>query len=114
MKVAEYNEIIYYIGENAKDNWDILDNCIKINEMYIWFHLNSFPSCYVIMCSTIEQIKETDINNYLYYGAELCKNNSKYRNYSNLKIIYTTLNKLKKTNNVGEVIISGKKNKILI
>ena len=114
MKKIEFKNIIYIIGENANENWNILDLYKKENNKYIWFHLNSFPSGYIIMCSTLIDIEKTQINNYLYYGAELCKNNTKYKNQKNLKIIYTTLDKLNKTNNIGEVIISGKKNIILL
>ena len=44
----------------------------------------------------------------LNYGALLCKENTKYRNLKNIKICNTTLNKLKKTNKLGEVLIIGK------
>ena len=86
----------------------------KENDKYIWFHLNSFSSGYVIMCSTVNDIDKSQLNDYLYYGAELCKNNTKYRNLKNLKIIYITLKKLFLTDTVGEVIISGKNNTITI
>ena len=109
MKSIEYNGVIYYVGQNCNENWSLLDTNLKINDNYIWFHLNSFPSCYVIMCSTLEYIANgNEYNNYLYYGAELCKQYSKYK-FNNLKVIYTTLNKLTKTNKVGEVIVKGKK-----
>lgn len=114
MKKVEYNNITFIIGENAQDNWNILDLYKKENNKYIWFHLNSFSSCYVIMCSTINDIEKLDIDNYLYYGAQLCKDNTKYRNFKNLKIIYTTLDKLSKTNIIGEVLISGKKKLVTI
>ena len=114
MKKIEYNNILYIIGENAQENWNILDFYKKENDKYIWFHLNSFSSGYVIMCSTINDIDKSQLNDYLYYGAELCKNNTKYRNLKNLKIIYTTLKKLSKTDTIGEVIISGKNNTITV
>lgn len=104
MKIIEYNDISYVIGENANDNWYILDIYSNINNKYVWFHLNSFSSPYVIMLST------NNIESYLNYGAYLCKNNTKYKNIKNLKICYTTLNKLKKTEKIGEVEIKGKKN----
>ena len=49
MKLNEFNNIKYYIGENAEDNWDLFEKSKEINENYIWFHLNSFSSPYVIM-----------------------------------------------------------------
>jgi hypothetical protein len=125
MKIEVYNDVTYYIGKNAQENWDLLDKFKKENNDYIWFHLNSFSSCYVIMESTIQELKSNESNEsnesngskleqYLIHGAELCKENSKYYNYSNLKIIYTSLKKLTKTDKIGEVIISGKKNIITL
>jgi len=110
MREAIYNEIKYIIGQNAQENWNILDNATKINNNYIWFHLNSFPSCFVIMYSSIEDLRDNSLNDYLTYGANLCKQNTKYRNLNDLKICYTSLKKLIKTNKIGEVIVSGKKN----
>ena len=103
MKIINYNDITYVIGKNSKENWEILDEYSKINFNYVWFHLNSFPSGYVIMLSN--NILNKDLIN---YGASLCKENTKYKNLKDLKICYTTLNKLKKTNKIGEVEILGK------
>ena len=110
MKTIEYNNKLFYIGENAQDNWDILDNSLKINENYLWFHLNSFPSPYVILCSTFDDISSNELSNILYYAADLCKQNSKYKYLKDIKICYTSLKKLKKTNKIGEVLITGKRN----
>ena len=110
MKTVEYKNIYFFIGQNAKENWDILDNSIKINENFIWFHLNSFPSPYIIMHSTITDISKDDLQDILYYAANLCKDNSKYKNLKDLKICYTSLKKLEKTTKIGEIIIKGKKN----
>ena len=110
MRETIYNDIKYVIGQNAQENWNILDEAYKINNNYIWFHLNSFPSCFVIMYLSIEELRDTSLNDYLTYGANLCKQNTKYRNLNDLKICYTSLKKLKKTNKIGEIIISGKRN----
>lgn len=110
MKTFTYENIKFLLGQNAQENWDILEEAQKINCNYIWFHLNSFPSSYVIMYSCIEDLSDNSLNNYLTYGATLCKNYSKYKNYNDLKICYTTLKKLSKTNKIGEVLIKGKKN----
>ena len=108
MKLNEYNNIKYYIGENAQDNWDLFEKSKEINENYIWFHLNSFSSPYVIMYACLDEIK-MNIDSYLNYGANLCLENSKYEYLKDTKIIYCELKKLKKGNKVGEIIISGKK-----
>ncbi len=108
MKLNEFNNVEYYIGENAQDNWDLFEKSKKINENYIWFHLNSFASPYVIMYATMDDIK-TMSNSYLHHGASLCLENSKYSYLLDIKIIYSELKKLKKGNAVGEIIIIGKK-----
>ena len=111
MREIIFQDVKFLIGQNSQENWDLLDSYSKINNEFIWFHLNSFPSCYVIMCSPLADISSNESkNNLLNYGAELCKNNTKYKNITNLKICYTSLKKLKKTNKIGEVIISGKRN----
>tara|TARA_B110000208_G_scaffold191711_2_gene259722 strand:- start:3157 stop:3312 length:156 start_codon:yes stop_codon:yes gene_type:complete len=46
MKNIIYDDKEYYIGENAKDNWDILSNAEQTD---IWFHLNTLTSPYVIL-----------------------------------------------------------------
>ena len=114
MKFKEFNDIKFYYGENAQDNWNLLDLSVNINPNYIWFHLDNFPSCYVIMYEELENLEENQKTFFLNFGANLCKQKSKYRNFNNLKIIYTKLNKLKKTENTGEVIVSGQKNTITI
>ena len=114
MKEFEFKNIKYYAGQTAIENWDLFDKSFILNENYIWFHLNSFPSPYIIMYSTLEELKTlysaSEINELLNYGANICKENSKYKFLNDLKICYTSLKKLKKGNKVGEILISGKKN----
>ena len=115
MKKIIFENIKFLIGQNSQENWNLFDNYYKINNQYIWFHLNSFPSCYVIMCSSLSDISCNQTkNDLLYYGAQLCKNNTKYKNLKDIKICYTSLKKLKKTNKIGELIIIGKPNIIKI
>ena len=61
------------------------------------------------MHSTIEDISNDDLQDILYYAANLCKDYSKYKNFKDLKICYTSLKKLEKTTKIGEIIIKGKK-----
>ena len=116
MKDSNFKNINFYIGKTAQENWDLLDTSTKINNDYIWFHLNSFPSCYVIMYSTIKDLESlyspNEVQEFLNYGANLCKENSKYSYLNDLKILYSPLKKLKKTEKVGEVIVSGKRKTI--
>ena len=99
MKVEEINDITIIIGQNAQENW----NLINFDCDYIWLHLNSFPSCHVI-------IKDNNPDQeVLEYAAQLCKDNTKYRNLKNLKICYTKYNNLKKGIDIGSVIYKSKR-----
>ena len=44
-----------------------------INNDYIWFHLNSFPSSYVIMYSTLTDLHDSSLNNCLNVITNLTK-----------------------------------------
>ena len=116
MKSYVYKNINFIIGNNAKENWQILDNMKDLNEDYLWFHLNSFASPYVIMNCTKNEMEKmydkNEIKEILEFGAKLCKDNSKYKFLNDLKILYMPLKKLEKGNKIGEVIVSGKKNTI--
>ena len=92
---------ICYIGENAKENWKLLE---KANDNDIFFHLSSFPSCYVILKYN-EEIDEI----VLYKVAQLCKNKTKYRNLKNLKIDYCSCSNLYKGEKVGQVYFHKKR-----
>jgi predicted ribosome quality control (RQC) complex YloA/Tae2 family protein len=94
MKMETFEEKIIKIGQSAKENWDLID-CS--NKNYIWLHLDSFPSCHVV----IEV--ENPSNELLLEGARLCKENTKYRYMKNLKICYTTISNLIKGNEIGSV-----------
>lgn len=99
MKTYTFNDIQILIGENANENWNI----INFDSQLTWLHLNSFPSCHVI-------IKD---NNYdkdvLYYAAQLCKENTKFKRIKNLKVCYTKCNNLIKGKDTGSVIFKSKR-----
>ena len=100
MKIDYYNNKKIIIGQNASENWDIID----FKSDNIWLHLNSFPSCHVIIED--KSPPEEVIN----YAAMLCKENTKYRNLKNLKINYTHINNLRKVGKEGTVeFISNRK-----
>tara|TARA_E500000331_G_C17261827_1_gene715574 strand:+ start:843 stop:1166 length:324 start_codon:yes stop_codon:yes gene_type:complete len=94
MKTITYNDINIIVGQNSKENWSLLDNT---NENYLWFHLRSFPSCFVI----IED--EYPDNLTVLEAATICKEHTKYRNLKNLKINYTPVSNLRKVGKEGTV-----------
>jgi|SaaInlV_150m_DNA_3_1039698.scaffolds.fasta_scaffold76923_1 predicted ribosome quality control (RQC) complex YloA/Tae2 family protein len=65
-----------FIGKNAKDNWDLLDNACEDD---LWFHVKDESSAYVIIENNYkDEITKEDIEN----ACIICKNNSKLRNHN--------------------------------
>lgn len=98
--VYDMCEYTIRIGENAKDNWDIIDMS-KQND--IWFHVSNHPSCHVILDTTPNKGKQPH-KSVLNYCAALCKEGSKVKDAKNIKIIYTEIKNIKKGDKVGAVI----------
>ena len=105
MKYYTYSNITIVLGQNDIDNWEIIKNYKKVNQNYIWMHLDSYPSGHIIILS------ENVDNEILKYAGSICKENTKYRNIPNLKICYTKLSNILKGDKVGEVIF--KQNKLI-
>ena len=106
LKYYDINDNIEYdiiIGKNAQENWNIID---KANKNDYWFHIDKFPSCHVIL-TVHENIKP--YKSVLYYCANLCKENSKYKNNKNVKINYTQIKNITKAEIVGSVYLKSSK-----
>lgn len=101
-------EIEYKIvlGQNAKENWDLIDNS-DLNDL--WFHLDEYPSAHVVIFAQkifLENLKDYP-NQIITIAGNYCKSNSKYgKNLPKAKIVYTQIKNLKKGKDVGSVIIS--------
>lgn len=100
-------ELNYYIGQNAKENWDIID---KSNQNDIWFHLSKFPSSHVIL-SIPKKVKLKDISKFtLIHCANKCKQYSKLKNSNQkIKVIYTEIKNIKKGKEIGSVFTKKEK-----
>ena len=100
MKAIVIDDVSFKVGQNAKENWELL----SLDENYTWFHLKSFPSCHVVIEK--KDTTQEDIIN----GANLCLENTKYRNLKNIKVNYTLLKNIKKADKVGSVhFVSNRK-----
>lgn len=100
MKERIYNnETKIVIGQSAQENWDI----IAFDSNKIWLHLNSYPSCHVIIDDDNPNMDT------ILYAAGLCKENTKYRNLRNLKVCYTKCSNLKKGPDPGSIIYKSKR-----
>ena len=75
MKTFNFENFTCKLGENALDNWSLLD---KSKKEYKFFHLSSFPSGYVIL-----EYEEEPTDIMIYTSANLCevyfKSNRKVR-----------------------------------
>lgn len=93
-------EIMYWVGTNAKDNWDIID---KSHQNDIWFHLSDQPSAHVIL--KVGQLNLKKISRQvLNECAVQCKSHSKFANISNrMKVLYTEIKNVTKGKTPGEV-----------
>ena len=86
------------IGQNAQENWVLLEDS---SPHHLFFHLTSFPSCYLIFSyPEDEKITET-IKIEL---AQLCLMNTKYKKAKNIKVDCTTCKNIKKGGVIGEVV----------
>lgn len=104
---AVNKEIQFIIGNNAKENFDIIDSA-KEND--IWFHINNEPSCHVIAIIPInEKLSKKQLSKIVVQGACICKNNSKFKSCKNVEIIHSNILNVAKTQILGKVnVINGK------
>lgn len=104
----EFQDTTYtiYIGENAKENWELID---QASQNDLWFHLDNLPSPHVILCVENKKIPKQIIKE----CALLCQSNSKYSNLKKISVIYTEIKHVSKDKQVGSVIATNTK-KIII
>ena len=106
------NDIVFEIivGRNSKENWNLIDESEKED---LWFHIDNKPSCHVFISKPFEC--DTFPKDVIIRASVLCKNYSKSRNDSKVKVIYTTIDNIKKGKDIGSVfIINSKKLEIII
>ncbi len=128
VKITDRSFIIQ-VGENARENWELIDYADKFD---LWFHLDNVPSGHVvikeILTKKIHVVIKNDIkddikndikNDFFGYPHELihmaclyCKAQSKYKN-NKTTVIYTTIANVKKEKNIGSVSIKNSKYVIL-
>lgn len=100
----------FNIGENAQDNFDMLDNADEEDE---WFHAQGQSSCHVIAKISNLPLNKKQLRQIITQGALLCKTNSKYAYMSDLAIIHTRVKDVKKSEIVGTVYTRDTKCRII-
>jgi predicted ribosome quality control (RQC) complex YloA/Tae2 family protein len=100
--------ITFFIGGNAKENFEIIDSA-KPDDL--WFHVDDLPSCHVIaaISDITDNKSKKDIRYIVKQGALLCKKYSKYKSVYGLPITYTYISNVHKTDVVGSVITTNSK-----
>ena len=92
--------VIYYIGQNAQDNFDIIDISSPKD---IWFHLKDYSSSHVI-AKMEEGINKRQKLTIIKKGASLCKQyTNSVKKMKNIEFIYTTIDNLTKLDKPGLV-----------
>ena len=104
-KMIDDEEIIYLVGTNSKDNFDVID---RASENDIWFHAKQIPSCHVVA------LLPPDINIHgnkklkqkiIVQGCVLCKQHTNsIKDLSNVEMVITNVSNLIKHNKImGQV-----------
>ena len=101
-------KITFYIGKNAKENFQIID---KGEPDDLWFHIKDISSCHVIACiASIQDLEKEELKEIIERGALLCKENTfKVASLHNVSIIYTYLKNVTKTKTIGCVLTKNTK-----
>jgi predicted ribosome quality control (RQC) complex YloA/Tae2 family protein len=97
MKITSYENYTCKIGQNAKENWTLLED---IEDNFLFFHLSDYPSCYIIIEYDLAENPPYDL---IKFGAILCKSHTKYRDIKNIKVDWTRCKNIKKGKKTGEI-----------
>ncbi len=95
------------IGENARENDELVAGS---NQMDTWFHLDSLPSCHVVIAYN----KDSPFTKQMItHCALVCKQNTKYKDQK-VKVKYTEIKNVKRTKTLGLVTITGKSKHVTV
>lgn len=101
MKTYTVNGHVAKVGQNAQENWNLLD---EADGDYWFFHLSSFSSGYVIW-----ECGETPGEETIRELAGICLANTKHRKNKNIKVDYTQCKNVEKGASIGEVSYVSKR-----
>lgn len=97
--------IHYLIGENAKDNFAVIDEALKTD---IWIHAEKVSSCHVVALfqDPSRKFNAREFSEIVKKGAELCKfyTNKLRMLTKKITFIYTEIQHVTKTKTAGLVI----------
>ena len=105
----EYDlEITYLIGQNARDNFAVIDQGFNDD---LWFHAKNESSCHVVALLPIAfPICEKEKKMIIRKGCELCKlHTHKLSSLHNIQMMYTEIRNVTKTKTPGLVLTKDSK-----
>jgi predicted ribosome quality control (RQC) complex YloA/Tae2 family protein len=98
MKTFEDENLYIYVGQDCKENWQLLD---KADPEDRWIHLDNKPSPYVIIH---RKHPDYTVNKYdMQYAGELCIRFSKFKKSKREKICYLPCEFVQKGRSTGSV-----------
>lgn len=102
MKLLQHANYVCMGGENASENWSLLDGAEPTD---YFLHLASFPSGYVILSPTgPPEGLGGETPEGLGEAALMCKNGTKYRNIRDIMVDWCICGNVKKGEVLGEAI----------
>jgi len=107
--IKEYIE--YRVGQNAKENFDLIDDSEADD---IWFHISQVSSCHVVASIPVDKNYDKNIlKKIAVQGAVICKQFSKYKSERVVHVMYTKIQYLTKSPTIGAVSVEEYKTIIL-
>lgn len=95
--------IEFLIGENAQDNFDVID---ASDPEDIWFHLTELPSCHIVAkIPFYDNYNRKQIHKIVVQGADICKQHSKFKSQKKVQVTYTKIKNVNKTHITGSVML---------
>lgn len=106
--IEQIDNFTISVGRNQNEN----DKLIREGSQNdLWFHLKDNPSPHGFIHSDTNEVPSKEI---IYKTAELVKKFSKFKDYSDVKIIYIELKHIRRTDVPGTVIIKKKTKEIIV
>ena len=108
--IDEESNLLATIGNNAKENTQLVKDTNLSNPSYIWFHLEGVPSPHLVVHSEdLEKILIIQAATYVKdYSA------SRYRNLHKIKVNYIQVKFVKPTHTMGLVTLLKKPNTVTV
>ena len=111
LELNQYGQLEYQYGKNRFENVDLINTSDPDD---LWFHIADVPSAHLVVKMSPEVYNDKMLYKlYVKKGAELSKSiSTKYRNASNLKIVYTKIQNVSHINQhkqPGTVTLIGEK-----